>query len=100
MHGVDRLIVVGLGVAIISAIAVGTCSTHAHLDDLEANLNEGFDDLEANLNEGFSVQGDLDARFAEEAEQRRQEHRRIEERLDRLIDTLLRRRDPGGRDIR
>ena len=89
MHGVDRLIVVGLGVAIISAIAVGTCSTHAHLDDLEANLNEGF-----------SVQGDLDARFAEEAEQRRQEHRRIEERLDRLIDTLLRRRDPGGREVR
>lgn len=84
MHGVDRLIVVGLGVAIISAIAVGTCSTHAHLDDLEADMNEGFDDLEASLNEGFSV--------AEEAEQRRQEHRRLEERLDRLIDTLLRRR--------
>ena len=82
MHGVDRLLVVGLGVAIISAIAVGTCSTHAHLDALEADMNEGFDALEADMNEGFD---------ALEADQ---EHRRLEERLDRLIDTLLRRRDP------
>ena len=33
-------------------------------------------------------------------EQCRQEHRRIEERLHRLIDTVLSRRDPGGHDVR
>ena len=93
MHGVDRLLVVGLGVAIISAIAVGTCSTHAHLDALEADMNEGFDALEADMNEGFdALEADMNEGF--DALEADQEHRRLEERLDRLIDTLLRRRDP------
>lgn len=89
MHGLDRLTVVGPGVAIISTIAVGTCSTHAQLDDSEANLNEEF---------SHHVPGsdDLIAWFAEEAEQPRQEHRRTEERLDLLIDTLLRGCDPAA----
>ena len=74
MENADRLTVVSIGVGIILAITAGACSTNAGIADLRADVNARFADLRVDVN----------ARFAEAAEERREEHRRIDERLDRL----------------
>lgn len=83
MEIADRLTIISIGAGIILAITAGTCSTNAPIAVLRADVNARFPDLRADLN----------ARFAEAAEERREEHRRIDERLDRLENILLK---PGG----
>ena len=68
MENADRLTITSIGVGIIIAVTTGACSTNARIVDLRSDMN---------------------ARFAEINEQRREEHRRIDERLDRLEDILL-----------
>lgn len=68
MENADRLTIISIGVGIIIAVTAGACSTNARIADLRSDMN---------------------ARFAEINEQRREEHRRIDERLDRLEDILL-----------
>ena len=68
MENADRLTIISIGVGIIIAVTTGACSTNARIADLRSDMN---------------------ARFAEINEQRREEHRRIDERLDRLEDILL-----------
>ena len=71
----DRLTVITIGVGIVLAITAGACSTNARIADLRANVN---------------------ARFAEANEQRREEHRRIDERLDRIEEILLKPAPPNA----
>ena len=68
------------------AITAGACSTNARIADLRTDMNGRFADLRADVN----------ARFAEAAEARREEHRRIDERLDRLEDILLKPAAPNA----
>lgn len=75
MENADRLTVISIGVGIILAITTGACSTNARIADLNGRISE--------------LRADMNARFAEINEQRREEHRRIDERLDRLEDILL-----------
>ena len=82
MENADRLTVISIGVGIILAVTTGACSTNARI----ANVNGGISELRANMN----------ARFAEVKEQRREEHRRIDERLDRLEDILLKPSAPNA----
>ena len=79
MSSTDRLTVISLGIGIILAVTGGSCSTNARIDDLRADMNARFADLRADVN----------ARFTEAAAERRDEHRRIDDRLDRLEDILL-----------
>ena len=74
MSSTDRLTVISLGIGIILAVTGGSCSTNARINDLRADMN---------------------ARFAEAAAERRDEHRRIDERLDRLEDILLKPAQPA-----
>ena len=75
MENADRLTVIGIGVGIILAVTTGACSTNVRIADLRSDMN---------------------ARFAEINEQRREEHRRIDERLDRLEDILLKPSAPNA----
>ena len=86
MSSTDRLTVISLGIGIILAVTGGSCSTNARIDDLRADMNTRFADLRADMN----------TRFAEAAAERRDEHRRIDERLDRLEDILLKPAQPAG----
>jgi DNA helicase IV len=78
----DRLTVISIGVGIVLAITAGACSTNARIADLRADMNARF--------------ADVNARFAEASEQRREEHRRIDERLDRLEEILLKPAPPNA----
>ena len=82
----DRLTVISIGIGIIIAITAGSCSTNARIGDLRTDMNSRFADLRTDMN----------ARFAEAAEQRREEHGRIDERLDRLEDILLKPTPPNA----
>ena len=75
MENADRPTVISIGVGIILAVTTGACSTNARIADLNGRISE--------------LRADMNARFAEINEQRREEHRRIDERLDRLEDILL-----------
>ena len=86
MEHADRLTALSIGVGIILAITAGACSTNARLADLRADMNARFADLRADVN----------ARFAEAAEERREDHRRIDDRLDRLKDILLKPAAPNA----
>ncbi len=94
MGTTDRLTVISLGVGIILAVAGGTCSTNARIDDLRTDMNTRFTNLRADINARFA---DVNARFAEAAAQRREEHGRIDQRLDRLEDILLTPSPPAGK---
>ena len=80
-----RLTVISLGIGIILAVTGSSCSTNARIDDLRADMNARFADMRADIN----------TRFAEAAAERRDEHRRIDERLDRLEDILLKPAQPA-----
>lgn len=82
MENADRLTVISSGVGIILAVTAGACSTNARISDLRADVNARFTDM--------------NARFAEANEQRREEHRRIDERLDRFEDILLKPAAPNA----
>ena len=82
MENADRLTVIGIGVGIILAVSTGACSTNARIADLNGRISE--------------LRTDMNARFAEINEQRREEHRRIDERLDRLEDILLKPSAPNA----
>ena len=82
MENADRLTVISIGVGIILAITTGACSTNARIADLNARISE--------------LRADMNARFAEINEQRREEHRRIDERLDRVEDILLKPAAPNA----
>ena len=82
MENADRLTVISIGVGIILAVTTGACSTNARIADLNGRISE--------------LRGDMNARFAEINEQRREEHRRIDERLDRLEDILLKPSAPNA----
>ena len=75
MENADRLTVFSIGVGIILAVTTGACSTNTRIADLNGRISE--------------LRADMNARFAEINEQRREEHRRIDERLERLEDILL-----------
>ena len=75
MESADRLTIISIGAGIIAAVTAGACSTNARIADLRSDMN---------------------ARFAEINEQRREEHRRIDERLDRLEDILLKPAAPNA----
>ncbi len=90
MGTTDRLTVISLGVGIILAVAGGTCSTNARINDLRTDMNARFADVNARF-------ADVNARFAEAAAQRREEHGRIDQRLDRLEDILLTPSPPAGK---
>ena len=75
METADRLTVISIGLGIILVVTAGSCSTNARIGDLRADMN---------------------ARFSEANEQRREEHRRIDERLDRLEDILLKPAPPSA----
>ena len=83
MGTTDRLTVISLGIGIILAVAGGTCSTNARINDLRTDMNARF--------------ADVNARFAEAAAQRREEHGRIDQRLDRLENILLTPSPPAGK---
>ena len=85
----DRLTVISFGVGIVLAITAGACSTNARI----ADLNTRITDLRADMNARFA---DVNARFAEASELRREEHRRIDERLDRLEDIVLKPAPPNA----
>ncbi len=87
MGTTDRLTVISLGVGIILAVAGGTCSTNARINDLRTDMNARFTNFRADVN----------ARFAEAAAERREEHGRIDQRLDRLEDILLAPPPPAGK---
>ena len=90
MEKADRLTVIGIGVGIILAIITGACSTNARIADLRSDMNARFGDLRADMNARFGdLRSDMNAQFAEAAEESREDHRRIDERLDRLEDILL-----------
>ena len=82
----DRLTVVSIGIGIIIAITAGSCSTNSRIGDLRTDMNARFADLRADMN----------TRFADAADQRREEHGRIDERLDRLEDILLKPAQPSA----
>lgn len=82
MENADRLTVISIGVGIILAVTTGACSTNARIADLNGRISE--------------LRADMNARFAEINEQRREEHRRIDERLDRLEDILLKPSAPNA----
>ena len=82
MENADRLTVISIGVGIILAVTTGACSTNARIADLNGRISE--------------LRTDLNARFAEINEQRREEHRRIYERLDQLEDILLKPAAPNA----
>ena len=82
----DRLTVISIGIGIIIAITAGSCSTNARIGDLRTDMNARFADLRADMN----------TRFADAADQRREEHGRIDERLDRLEDILLKPAQPSA----
>ena len=85
MSSTDRLTVISLGIGIILAVTGGSCSTNARIDDLRTDMNTRFADLRADMN----------GRFAEAAAERRDEHLRIDDRLDRLEDILLKPAQPA-----
>ena len=96
MSSTDRLTVISLGIGIILAVTGGSCSTNARIDDLRTDMNARFADLRADMNARFAeAAADVNARFTEAADQRRDEHRRIDERLDRLEDILLKPAQPA-----
>ncbi len=72
------LSIIGTGITTITVtvgfLAIITGGTNNRIDDLRADMN---------------------ARFAETAAERRDEHRRIDERLDRLEDILLKPAQPA-----
>ena len=72
------LSIIGTGIATITVtvgfVAIITGGTNNRIDDLRADMN---------------------ARFAEAAAERRDEHRRIDDRLDRLEDILLKPAQPA-----
>ena len=74
MSSTDQLTVISLGIGIILAVTGSSCSTKARFADMRADIN---------------------TRFAEAAAERRDEHRRIDERLDRLEDILLKPAQPA-----
>ena len=78
----DRLTVISIGVGIVLAITAGACSTNARIADLNTRITD--------------LRTDVNARFAEASEQRREEHRRIDERLDRLEEILLKPAPPNA----
>ena len=82
MENADRLTVISIGVGIILAVTTGACSTNARIADLNGRISE--------------LRADMNARFAEINEQRREEHRRLDERLDRLEDILLKPATPNA----
>ena len=70
MLGKDRIpFVLGVG-AIVVTLGVGTCSTNARIDDLNADVNRRFDDVRADIR-GL-----------------RADHRRFDERL-RTVEIAL-----------
>ena len=85
MSSTDRLTVISLGIGIILAVTGGSCSTNARIDDLRTDMNTRFADLRADMN----------GRFAEAAAERRDEHLRIDDRLDQLEDILLKPAQPA-----
>ena len=92
----DRLTVISLGIGIILAVTSGSCSTNARIDDLRADMNARFADLRGDMNARFAeAAAEVNARFTEASDQRRDEHRRIDERLDRLEDILLKPAQPA-----
>ena len=96
MSSTDRLTVISLGIGIILAVTGGSFSTNARIDDLRADMNTRFADLRTDINTRFAeAAADMNARFAEAAAERRDEHRRIDERLDRLEDILLKPAQPA-----
>ncbi len=96
MGTTDRLTVISLGIGIILAVTSGSCSTNARIDDLRADMNARFADLRADMNARFTeAAAEVNARFTEASNQRRDEHRRIDERLDRLEDILLKPAQPA-----
>ena len=107
MSTTDRLTVISLGIGIILAVTSGSCSTNARIDDLRADMNARFADLRTDMNARFAeaaadmnarfteAAADTNARFTEASDQRRDEHRRIDERLDRLEDILLKPAQPA-----
>jgi len=82
MENADRLTVISTGVGIILAVTGGACSTNGRIADLNGRISE--------------LRSDMNARFAEINEQRREEHRRIDQRLDRLEDILLKPARPSA----
>ena len=93
MENADRLTVIGIGVGIILAVTTGACSTNARIADLNGRISELRTDMNGRITE---LRSDMNARFAEINEQRREEHRRIDERLDRLEDILLKPSAPNA----
>ena len=92
----DRLTVISLGIGIILAVTSGSCSTNARIDDLRADMNARFADLRGDMNARFAeAAAEVNARFTEASDQRRDEHRRIDERLDRLEEILLKPAQPA-----
>ncbi len=93
MENADRLTVISIGVGIILAVTTGACSTNTRIADLNGQISELRADVNGRISE---LRTDLNARFAEINEQRREEHRRIDDRLDRLEDILLKPAAPNA----
>ena len=50
MPGKDRIpFVLGVGAIVVTTLGVGTCSTNARIDDLNADVNRRFDDVRADI---------------------------------------------------
>ena len=83
------LSIIGTGIATITVtvgfVAIITGGTNNRIEDLRADMNARFADLRTDIN----------TRFAEAAAERRDEHRRIDDRLDRLEDILLKPASPA-----
>lgn len=71
----DRLTLIGIGAAVTIAIVTGNCTANQRLGDVQRSITA----LERRLETGFS----------EAANQRREEHRQITGRLERLEDLHL-----------
>ena len=75
MNTGDRLTLIGIGAAVTTAIVTGNCTANQRLGDLQLSVT--------------SLAGRLENGFTEAANQRREEHRQISGRLERLEDLHL-----------
>lgn len=89
MTTADRLTLAGIGSTVVLAIAGGSCSTNARVDDLRADMNARFGDLNARFGDVNARIDEVNARIDVTNADRRNEHAGIRTEI-RCIDDRLR----------
>ena len=95
MTTADRLTLAGIGSAVVLAIAGGSCSTNARVDDLRADMNARFGDLNARfgdvnvrIDEVNTRIDEVNTRIDVTNADRRNEHAEIRTEIRRIDDRL------------